>query len=81
MTLVFKMFIDSTVTLSNCHQCPIMLTLANFDPELQASTVGKVYTGGVPALGRFVPLLLLLPRQFPDAYLPLTPVPHNVDAC
>jgi hypothetical protein len=46
--LIFKIFIDGTVTLSNCHQCPIMVTLANFDAELQASTRGKVCIGYIP---------------------------------
>jgi hypothetical protein len=46
--LVFKIFTDGTQTLSNCSQCPIVVTLSNFDPEMQSITDGKICIGYIP---------------------------------
>ncbi len=46
--LVFKCFSDGTSTLTNGYACPIVFTLANFDPALQARICGKVLIGFIP---------------------------------
>jgi hypothetical protein len=48
LPLVFKFFTDGTKTLTNMHACPVVLSIANFDPEVQSAAESKVCVGYIP---------------------------------